>query len=69
MKFHELVKKEGRSVEFSEGSHIFKQGDEDRFLYFVQSGLLKAYYLSEDGKVFIKSFILPQDVIGSFLTK
>ena len=41
------------------------QGDMDRNLYLVQSGLLKAYYTSEDGKEFIKSFILPKDIICS----
>ena len=41
------------------------QGDDDQSLYHVSSGLLKAYYSSEDGKEFIKSFLLPGDLIGS----
>ena len=47
------------------GEHVFRQGDSDRRLYLVREGLLKAYYLSDDGKETIKSFILPGDFIGS----
>lgn len=45
--------------------HLFRQGDPSRSLYVVRSGLLKAYYLSPDGKENIKSFLLPGDSIGS----
>lgn len=41
------------------------QGDSDSSLYLVQSGLLKAYYTADNGKEFIKSFVLEKDVIGS----
>ncbi|MEM6708694.1 MAG: Crp/Fnr family transcriptional regulator [Pseudomonadota bacterium] len=52
-------------VSLSAGDHVFRQGDTDRRLYVVESGLLKAYYLSEDGRETIKSFIQASDVIGS----
>ena len=44
---------------------MFRMGDCDRSLYIVESGLLKAYYLSADGKENIKSFLVPGDSIGS----
>ena len=44
---------------------MFHQGDQDRTLYFVQSGLLKAFYLTADGKEFVKSFIGAGEIIGS----
>ena len=44
---------------------MFRQGEQDGSIYGLQSGLLKAYYLSEDGKENIKSFILPGGMIGS----
>lgn len=65
MNFHELLKTEGMTIEKGKGEPIFMQGDLDKSFYFVQSGLLKAYYLSEDGKEFVKSFLLPNDIIGS----
>lgn len=65
MDFHGLLKSKGVAIEKDKGKHVFMQGDLDRDLYFVQSGLLKAYYISEDGKEFIKSFIFPNEVIGS----
>jgi CRP-like cAMP-binding protein len=65
MNFHELVQLEGNKIVRGKAEHIFRQGDVDQSLYFVQSGLLKAYYTSLDGKEFIKSFLLPEDTIGS----
>ena len=39
------------------GEYLFKQGDLDKSVYVVKSGLLKAHYLTIDGKELIKSFI------------
>lgn len=47
------------------GQHLFHQGDTDKSIYLIRNGLLKAYYLSDDGKEYIKSFLLPGDMIGS----
>jgi CRP-like cAMP-binding protein len=65
MNFHELLKTKGITIEKGKGEHIFMQGDLDKSFYFVQSGLLKAYYTAEDGKESVKSFLLPNDIIGS----
>lgn len=45
--------------------HLFKQGDYHPYLYIIKRGTLKAYYLTEDGKEFVKSFLLAGDIIGS----
>lgn len=47
------------------GQYLFRQGETDRALYFITKGLLKAYYLSDDGKENIKSFLREGDTIGS----
>ncbi|OMH25816.1 Crp/Fnr family transcriptional regulator [Motiliproteus sp. MSK22-1] len=65
MKFDELLQLEGKRIEKSKGEHVFMQGDSDKSFYQVESGLLKAYYTSEEGKESIKSFLLPGDSIGS----
>ncbi len=65
MNFHELLQNEGVTLEKEKGENIFMQGEADKSLYYVQSGLLKAYYTSEDGKESVKSFILANDIIGS----
>lgn len=67
MKLGEFIEKNGTSLVKESGEHLFRQGDQDLSLYFVKSGLLKAYYLSIDGKENIKSFILPADNIGSLM--
>lgn len=52
-------------MRFGVGEHIFRQGDQNRSVYVLQQGLLKAYYLSDEGKENIKSFIQPGELIGS----
>lgn len=65
MNIHELINKEGVFIKKDKNEHIFMQGDADESLYLIQSGLLKAYYTSIDGKESVKSFLLPSDIIGS----
>lgn len=65
MDFFELLQREAQTIEMAKGEHVFRQGDSDKSLYLVQSGLLKAYYTSEDGKESVKSFLMPNDIIGS----
>ena len=65
MQFSEFVQQQGKPVRFGAGEHVFRQGDEDRSVYVLQKGLLKAYYLSDEGKENIKSFIQPGELIGS----
>lgn len=61
----ELVKLKGKPLDFKKGEHVFIQGESDTSMYFIQSGLLKAYYTTPDGKEFVKSFLMANDVIVS----
>ncbi|MER2492991.1 Crp/Fnr family transcriptional regulator [Catenovulum sediminis] len=65
MDFNDLFKQSGIRVERQKGEHVFIQGDFDNSLYFIQSGLLMAYYTSKAGKESIKSFLLPNNIIAS----
>lgn len=65
MRLQQLLKTAGKRCQKDKGMYVFRQGEADRSLYFVESGLLKAYYTSAEGKVFIKSFILENDIISS----
>ena len=65
MQFTDIVAKFGKPLAIDQQEHVFRQGDANRNFYIVQNGLLKAYYLTEDGKEYIKSFLMPGDVIGS----
>lgn len=67
MKLDEFIAQNGTFLSREAGQHVFRQGDQDTSLYFVRAGLLKAYYLSADGKENIKSFILAGDHIGSLM--
>lgn len=65
MKLQELLKTAGKRYQKEKGEHVFMQGEPDKSLYFIESGLLKAYYTSDDGKESIKSFILENNIISS----
>ena len=65
MQFTEFVESQGRPARYATGEHLFRQGDENRSVFILREGLLKAYYLSGEGKENIKSFIQPGELIGS----
>lgn len=65
MNFTELIAAKGKIVKKKKGDHIFVQGSSNTSIYFIKSGLLKAYYITEEGKEFVKSFLMTNDVIGS----
>ncbi len=65
MDFFEFLDQHAKAQQFGRGNHVFRQGEADRSLYFVKSGFLKAYYLTESGGEQIKSFIDQGKVIGS----
>jgi len=65
MTFEEQVAQIGRRITKERGAHLFRQGESDRTIYIVKTGLLKAYYLSDDGRESVKSFLLAGDKIGS----
>lgn len=55
----------GEKFECNKGVVIFNQGDDSENLYYVETGLLKAFYVTPDGKEFVKSFIREGNIIGS----
>jgi len=67
MNFETFISEHGKPFSKAAGEHVFRQGGSNSSLYIVKSGLLKAYYLSSEGKENIKSFILPGDNIGSLM--
>lgn len=57
----------GKPLQRKKGDLLFQQGDHDASIYAVSTGLLKAYYLTLDGKELIKSFIAEGEFIGSLI--
>jgi len=55
----------GKTIVFKKDAHIFEQGDINPNIYFVKKGLLKAYYITSEGKEFVKSFLDTGELIGS----
>jgi CRP-like cAMP-binding protein len=65
MDFKNFISSHGKAVSKQKGAYVFSQGEVDCNIYFVKQGLLKAYYISDDGKEFVKSFLLPDSSIAS----
>jgi len=65
MNFNELLQQFGTSQCYKKKSYVFSQGDENKYLYLVLEGVLKASYNDKDGKEYIKSFLFSGDSIAS----
>lgn len=65
MNFQAFLQQHGSPLEVAVGEHVFMQGDVERSLYWIEKGFFKAYYITEDGKEQIKSFLQAGDLIGS----
>ena len=65
MRFNEFVEEYGQRLTLETGQHVFRQGDRNRSIYILAEGILKAYYISDEGKEMVKSFVFPGDIIGS----
>lgn len=55
----------GRSVRLEPREYFFRQGEESPKFGYVATGLLKASFVTYEGKEYIKSFVKEGDVIGS----
>lgn len=65
MDLQSLLKRLGIAVKLLKGDAVFRQGNQNKFLYFVEKGFLKAVYFSSDGKELVKSFLKEGDIIAS----
>jgi len=59
------IKKNGKLCTLSKGEVLVQQGAIDQSLYLIETGLLKATYLTYDGHEFIKSFLQEGELIGN----
>lgn len=55
----------GEAVALDKGEVVFHQGDSNGYIYLIQAGLLKAYYVTAEGKEYVKSFLMESDIIGN----
>ncbi|TQF70794.1 Crp/Fnr family transcriptional regulator [Pseudoalteromonas luteoviolacea] len=65
MELQKLIASHGTQCQVDKGTRIFNQGDNCDYVYWVESGLLKAFYVTANGKETIKSFIKQDSIIGS----
>lgn len=65
MLLDEYLADRGKCVSLQTHDHLFRQGDHCDSCYLLKKGILKACYLTTDGKEFIKSFFIPGSTVGS----
>jgi CRP-like cAMP-binding protein len=65
MRLEQFVSEHGQPRRLDPGEHLFRQGDNVQEGAYLQSGLLKAYYLDANGREAIKSFFIPVGLVGS----
>src|SRR5258708_1921455 len=53
---------------YGRGEVFVRAGDQDDRMAIVIGGLFRAYYLTDDGKLYIRKFYRERDVMGSFAT-
>lgn len=58
----------GEVLSYNSGDIVLRQGDNNSSLYYVESGLLKAYYVTAGGKEYVKSFLKEADIIGNLVS-
>ena len=54
-----------RPLSFEAGAFLIRQGECAPNLYFITEGLVKMFYITPDGKEFVKSFICEGQISGS----
>ncbi|MCF6282832.1 MAG: Crp/Fnr family transcriptional regulator [Candidatus Polarisedimenticolaceae bacterium] len=62
---HPQLQGVGLRTVYQKGEYIFKQGEICQKVFCMHNGLVKLYYNTQDGKEWIKSFVLDQGVLGS----
>lgn len=55
----------GERLDFNKSDVVFRQGGDNDALYFIETGLLKAHYVTAGGKEYVKSFLKEGDIIGN----
>ena len=50
---------------FEPGEHLIRQGDAAPYLFMVRTGLVKMFYVTAEGKEFVKSFLPEGSIAGS----
>jgi len=65
MDFEDYLDKKGTELILAKGEHLFRQGDRDSDLYYIRRGILKAYYLTEEGREQVKSLVGEGTIMGS----
>jgi CRP-like cAMP-binding protein len=50
---------------FAPGDHLLRQGEDGRDLFLVRAGLVKLFYLTRDGKEWVKGFVVDRGMVAS----
>lgn len=60
-----LLKTYGTPLTLKKDDILFSAGEYNQNLFYIKSGLVKAYYITYEGKEFIKSFLKESEMLAS----
>lgn len=58
-----------RRRDFDTGDYLLRQGESAPALFFIRHGMAKMYYLTVEGREFVKSFVKEGDFAGSLMAQ
>jgi CRP-like cAMP-binding protein len=61
----QLFKSVAKPLSAKKGEFLLRQGEQNDAIYWIEKGLLKAFYQTHEGNEWVKSFLVEGDVIGS----
>jgi len=62
---HERLRSHVRERTLRAGEHVIRQGEACSDIFVLRAGLVKIYYVTREGKEWVKSFIMDRGVFGS----
>ena len=65
MDLNGYIRRHGKHLNYNKGGILFSQGELCKDLCFIEKGLVIVFYLTPDGRKFIKSFIIENAFITS----
>lgn len=62
---HDRLRSHVKERTLRAGEHVIRQGDVCSDIFVLRAGLVKIYYVTREGKEWVKSFIMDRGVFGS----
>lgn len=63
----EFVESHFVNFKYSKGDHLVRSGDDTEYIYFIESGLARTYFIDKQGTEFNKIFLAENDIASAYV--